>query len=272
MQQVSESRKLSKRQSVDTVSYSLKIMLDSHRSAFSKRLNQHHVMHHKISQEIILTCEYQSLTPPCDIWIVFTCNILYILLGFFNFEIFHFRLALFFYIWLTLFYKNVRWFNKHNNFNKFGNYIMIWALKGWVSVIIQFLLGLINYYDSDYPYQICLIFIFETSNLHFCGGDAGCVAYRFSTKKQQHMIVIIICLFQIVFQLLFWKASETWNYHQHHCHYHNHDILSGWETQNKRAQSHPVSAARGWSQRMERPKKENKYMREREKWSFVLER
>lgn len=89
----------------------------------------------------------------------------------------------FFYIWLTLFYKNVRWFNKHNNFNKFGNYIMIWALKGWVSVIIQFLLGLINYYDSDYPYQICLIFVFETSNLCFCGGDAGCVAYRFSTKK-----------------------------------------------------------------------------------------
>lgn len=149
---------------------------------------------------------------------------------------------------------------------------MIWALKGWVSVIIQFLLGLINYYDSDYPYQICLIFVFETSNLCFCGGDAGCVAYRFSTKKQQHMIVIIICLFQIVFQLLFWKASETWNYHQHHCHYYNHDILSGWETKNKRAQSHPVSVARGWSQRMERPKMENKYMREREKWSFVLER
>lgn len=60
--------------------------------------------------------------------------------------------------------------------------------------------------------------------------------------------------------------------HQHHCHYYNHDILSGWETKNKRAQSHPVSVARGWSQRMERPKKENKYMREREKWSFVLER
>lgn len=72
-----------------------------------------------------------------------------------------------------------------------------------MSVIKQFLLGLINYYDSDYPYQICLIFIFETSDLCFCGGDAGCVAYRFSTKKQQYMIVIIICLFQIVFQLLF---------------------------------------------------------------------
>lgn len=105
MQQVSESRKLSKRQSVDTVSYSLKIMLDSHRSAFSKRLNQHHVMHHKISQEIILTCEYQSLTPPCDIWIVFTYNILYILLGFLT-------LKYFISVWPYFFIYDLHYFTK----------------------------------------------------------------------------------------------------------------------------------------------------------------